>query len=225
MLVGVATIVGAGCHEVPRTYSTRAADGEIIVREGFDGDTLGPQWKPTGPGVTVQNGVLKLRETRNHPIWLDRPLPDNLRIEFDAWSASDEGDIKVELCGDGTSFATSPNYVASGYVVIFGGWENSLSAIVRKNEHGRNRVTTSEPKVEPDKRYHFVITRSGSELQWEINGNEILVLDDPMPLRGPGQRPFCFQRMGSPCSFRQPRDRGTVRITLWTCPKSSVAMS
>lgn len=182
----------AGCEEQPRLYSTRAAEGEIIFRDAFDEGQLGPHWRPTGEGARVEDGMLIIEGLQNHPLWLDLDLPDDVRVEFDAWATTDEGDIKVELFGDGVSFATSPNYVASGYVVIFGGWNNTLSALVRKNEHGRDRVTTNEVKVEPDKRYHFVLTRTGTELHWEVNGQELLVYEDPQPLRGEGQNRFAF---------------------------------
>lgn len=180
------------CEEVPRTYSTRAVQGEVIFSDDFEREALGEHWRPTGEGASIENGVLVVEGLRNHPLWLAPALPEDVRIEFDAWASSEEGDIKVELFGDGESFATTENYVATGYVVVFGGWNNSLSAIVRKNEHGRNRVTTTEPKVQPDKRYHFAITRSGNEIQWEVDGVELLTYDDPQPLRGAGQDRFAF---------------------------------
>lgn len=182
----------AGCEEVPRTYSTRAKGGEVIFRDAFDRETLGTDWNPTGDGWALENGVLKTRDLRNHPIWLTKALPDDVRIEFDAWPQSDEGDVKVELAGDGQSKATSMNYVASGYVVIFGGWNNTLNVIARQSEHGRNRETTSEPKVDPDRRHHFSITRYGTEILWEVDGREVLVYEDPHPLRGEGHRHFAF---------------------------------
>lgn len=181
-----------GCEEQPRLYSTRAAQGEIIFREEFDRAELGERWHSTGEGVRIHNGMLVVDGIRNHPLWLELDLPDDVRVEFDAWATTDEGDIKVELFGDGVSFATSPNYIASGYVVIFGGWNNTLSALVRKNEHGTQRATSSDVKVLPDKRYHFVLTRTGSELHWEVNGSELLVYEDDQPLRGPSQNRFAF---------------------------------
>jgi hypothetical protein len=182
----------AACQEVPRTYSTRAKGGEVIFRDTFDRDELGPSWNPTGQGFRLANGVLEVRDLKNHPIWLTLPLPDDVRIEFDAWPQSEEGDVKVELAGDGVSKATSLNYVASGYVIIFGGWNNSLNAIARQNEHGRDRETTSDPKALPDRRHHFSITRYGGEILWEVDGREVLVYDDPHPLRGEGHRHFAF---------------------------------
>ena len=42
-------------------------------------------------------------------------------VEFDVTSYSPSGDIKVELFGDGKTFATHKGaYTASGYVLIFG---------------------------------------------------------------------------------------------------------
>lgn len=185
-------VAGTACEELPRTYSTRAEDGVVLFRDDFEREQLGPDWRPTGPGATIEHGVLKVRDLQNHPVWLDRSLPDDLRIELDAWATTDEGDVKLELCGDGKGFATSANYVATGYVVIFGGWNNTLNALVRQNEHGRQRETSTEPKVEPGRRYHLTITRSGGELRWEIDGREVLAYEDEAPLRGPGHDHFAL---------------------------------
>ena len=50
-------------------------------------------------------------------------------VEFDVRSESPEGDIKVEMFGDGLNHS-------SGYVLIHGGWNNSISIISRLDEHG-----------------------------------------------------------------------------------------
>jgi hypothetical protein len=195
---GVGSVVALGlalvaaCQEVPRTYSTRGEAGTEIFRDDFERTELGPSWKQTADGARLDNGVLKLADLRNHPLWLDLALPDDVRIEFDAWAASDEGDIKVELGGDGKSVATSLNYIATGYVLVFGGWNNTLNVIARRNEHGRDRATATEPMPMAGRRYHFAITRSASELVWEIDGRVVLELDDPAPLRGAGHDHFAF---------------------------------
>ena len=137
-------------------------------------------------------------------------VPDAARIEFDAWARTEEGDIKVELAGDGKSFATSMNYVASGYVLIFGGWNNTQNAIVRKNEHGKDGARTGEPHVEADKRYHFVITRDRGEIRWEIDGQTVLEYVDERPLRGTGQRYFAFSGWEAPVEFDNLRIEGLI---------------
>lgn len=185
-------LVAGGCEEVPRTYSTRGQAGTEIFRDDFERTELGPSWKPTAEGARLENGVLKLADLRNHPLWLDVALPDDVRVEFDAWAATEEGDVKVELCGDGSSVAKSTNYVATGYVLVFGGWNNTLNVIARRNEHGRDRATAGEPVPMAGRRYHFAITRSASELVWEIDGRSVLEFDDPQPLRGAGHDHFAF---------------------------------
>jgi hypothetical protein len=197
----VVALLCAACEERPRFYSTKAESGTVVFRDSFDGDTLGPHWNPTADGARVDNGVLKQEGLQNHPLWLDVPLPDDFRIDFDAWAMDPDGDIKVELCGDGKSVATSMNYIATGYVLIFGGWNNSRNAIVRKDEHGRDLVTVTEPKVEPEKRYHFTVTRVGSEIRWEVNGRELLLYEDEDPLVGPGHRHFAFSGWESQTHF------------------------
>ena len=103
---------------------------------------------PVGPGAVIDRGVLRLADLHNHPVWLNRELPDAVRVEFDAWAETDEGDIKVELAGDGVSFAKTASYTATGYVFIFGGWNNSLNVIARLDEHGDDRVAApAEPPL------------------------------------------------------------------------------
>ena len=194
-------LAAAGCQEVPRSYSTSDRGAEVIFRDDFNRSVLGDEWMTTGPGATLDRGALRLADLRNHPVWLRRELPDDLRIEFDAWAESDEGDIKVELAGDGRSYAESASYTATGYVVIFGGWNNSLNVIARRDEHGDDRVTTTEPKVEADRRYHFTITRRGGELRVEVDGQLLAEFSDGAPLVGDGQRHFAFNNWQAPTRF------------------------
>lgn len=184
----------AGCGaftEVPRTYSS-AGNATVVFADDFAAPQLNPLWHPSGPGARVVDGVLEVENLRNHPLWLSLPLPDDLRIEFDARAFTEDGDIKVEFAGDGKSFARTASYTATGYVVIFGGWQNTLNALVRRDEHGGDRKTVSNPKVEPNRRYHFVITRRDGAVRWELDGEELLTYDDPDPLVGPGQQHFAF---------------------------------
>jgi hypothetical protein len=195
------SLVGA-CTEEPRTYSTRGNDGTEIFRDEFDGSELGPHWHATAAeGVVVEHGVVKVKELKNHPLWLDVALPDDVRIELDVWAQDEEGDVKIELAGDGKSVATSVNYIASGYVLVFGGWNNTLHVIARKNEHGRDRATATEPTVTPGRRYHFVITRSGGDILWEVDGKELLSFEDPTPLRGAGHDRFALSAWDAETHF------------------------
>src|SRR5690606_31664165 len=131
--------LAAACEALPRTYSTTTEGARVLFQDDFDRGVLGNDWLTTGSGVTLDRGALRLSNLHNHPVWLRTPLPDDVRIEFDAWAESEEGDIKIELAGDGHSYAKAASYTATGYVVIFGGWNNSLHLIARRDEHGDDR--------------------------------------------------------------------------------------
>ena len=87
--------ISAGCREVPRTYSTHDDGGTEIFRDDFNRDEIGDHWHSESDAYSLDGGSLRLHGPRNHPLWLDVKLPDDVRIEFDAWSTSDEGDIKA----------------------------------------------------------------------------------------------------------------------------------
>lgn len=192
-----------GCKEVPRTYSTSSGDARVIFKDDFNRGVLGKDWHSTGAGVKMERGALHLDGLRNHPVWLTRELPDDLRVEFDAWAETDEGDIKIELAGDGQSHADPkvPSYTATGYVLIFGGWNNRLNVIARQDEHGDDRVAVDAPHVEPDRRYHFVVTRREGEIRWEIDGELVAEMYDDRPLVGEGHQYFAFNNWEAPTHF------------------------
>lgn len=197
-----ALLAALACTEVPRTYSTTTAGARVIFQDDFNRAMLGADWLTTGAGVTLEQGALRLAKLHNHPIWLRQELPDDIRVEFDAWAETDEGDIKVELAGDGKSYAKTASYTATGYVVILGGWDNSLHLIARQDEHGEDRVAIpAEPKVEAERRYHVAITRRQGELRVELDGELIAELVDDAPLLGPGQRNFAFNNWEAPTRF------------------------
>lgn len=157
----------------------------------FERDGVGPNWLDTsdGEGYRIEAGTLSARGGKNRPLWLRRKLPRDVRVEFTAWSDSPEGDLKVELMGDGRSYDPDGGaYQASGYVLIHGGWSNSKSMIARQDEHGDQLVERTGPRVVRGQRYAWKIERRGKTLSWWLDGatEPFLTYDDPAPLSGDG---------------------------------------
>jgi hypothetical protein len=171
----------------------------------FERTTLGEDWLATAPaGVTLEGGALVVQGLTNRPVWLKRPLPERAVIEFDAWTDSPEGDIKVEAWGDGRSaYGGDPRlaYTATGYVFVFGGWKNSASTIARQDEHAATNPVRKGAAVRPGQHYRMRITRDGTRLSWSVDGQPFLSMEDPRPLTGPRNRHFGFSGWQSRVHF------------------------
>jgi Farnesoic acid 0-methyl transferase len=179
-LLGLAA-AGVGCRAKDPTISAPFTDN-------FERPELGPTWNATSPQYRIAAGKLNVSNAYNHPAWLRQKLPRDVVIELDALSKSPAGDIKIELFGDGESFDHDKNaYVSTGYVLIFGGWNNSLSVICRIDEHNEGRkAQRADARVLPGRTYHWTVTRRGGTIDWKIDGQPFLSWTDPDPLAGPG---------------------------------------
>lgn len=200
--------VGGESAPVP----ARAAPVNAPWVDTYDRTELGPNYRTTSSAWRIQNGKLCARAGKNHPLWLKRSLPENVRIEFDATSETDEGDIKVEVFGDGRSSAQGASYTnASSYLVIFGGWQNRLHVLARLNEHAAQRLErkltsgASNPLLKPlqaQKSYHFKIERAdGRTVQVALDGLQVFHFTDPVPLRGAAHQYFGFNNWEAPVCF------------------------
>lgn len=167
----------------------------------FERSDLGSAWNNTGGPFRIVNGELHVRGAHNRPLWLKRRLPHDVHIEFDVRSESTDGDIKVEVFGDGVSKATTASYTATSYVVIFGGWKNQLNVLARMDEHAHDRVVGPSYKVVPGKTYHMKIERQGDIIQAWVDDKLLLKLEDPKPLSGPSHDHFAFNNWESDVYF------------------------
>lgn len=198
-LLGLALqVVAASC--TPLGDPALPAEG---FSDDFERDVLGDAYRSTGPLrlYRIEDGELRVEGARNRPLWFARKLPRDVRVEFTVRSESAEGDIKVELFGDGVSKATSASYTATGYVIVFGGWNNTKNIIARMDEHGDDRVIGKAKRVELGKNYRFLIERRGNLMTVAIDGEEIMRLDDPDPLHGRGHDHFAFNNWNSKLAF------------------------
>jgi hypothetical protein len=205
-LVGMvaAALSGAGCtfqSSEPAKERTSLPEGKVLLTERFDGP-LGARFTDTSDGrYSIVDGELRVQGAHNHPLWLNERLPENARVDFTARSVSPAVDIKVELYGDGESYAKQASYTATSYVLILGGWNNSRSVIARMNEHGDDRKVRTEPKGEVGRTYAFTAVRRGGALAWYVDGERFLELEDPSPLRGAGHEHFAFNDWESEVYF------------------------
>lgn len=172
-------------------------------RDDFDRAELGPSWNLTAPEYHISAGKLTVAKAYNHPIWLRKRLPHDVVIDVDAVSRSPAGDIKAELFGDGESFDPDKGgYISTGYVLIFGGWHNSLSVICRNNEHDDGRkAERRDIHVVPGRTYHWTVSRRGATIDWKIDGQPFLSWSDPTPLDGRGHEYLAFNDWESEVSF------------------------
>ncbi len=163
-------------------------------------ETVAENYWSSGGLWHVEAGQLVSPGVKNNPLWLKAKLPRDVAVEFDARSQSPEGDVKCEIFGDGVDHA-------SGYVLIHGGWNNSLSIISRLDEHGaavpatpsgpfaadaRVRVEQRGVPVQQGKSTHWRIERKGARITWFLDGAEYMHFDDPVPLEGSGHDRFGF---------------------------------
>lgn len=183
----VAIVAVLGC-----TPQGDPAIGAKGFHDEFERTELGESWNNTGASYAIRDGKLRIKGARNKPLWLRRTLPRDVRVEFEVRSESPEGDIKVELFGDGVSKAEKASYTASGYVVIFGGWNNSLNAIARMDEHGNDRAVGPTYKVVQGQTYPMKIERRGATIRAWAGARELASMTDPDPLVGVGHDHFGF---------------------------------
>ena len=169
--------------------------------DDFERTQLGKQYKRTGGNWRIDGGELHVRGAKNHPLWLLRTLPHDVQVEFDARSETPDGDIKVEIFGDGASHAKQDSYEATSYVVIFGGWNNSKNVLARMDEHGADRVLGAPRRVEVGKTYHFRIERTGGTLSVWVDDEVLLEMEDSEPLSGRGHDHFGFNNWQSDLWF------------------------
>ncbi len=199
-------------------YQQDFSDPGVVERDFFG---LGGYWRVVG-------GQLLAPQVKNNPLWLQARLPDDVAVEFDVRAEFPEGDIRVELFGDGTN-------PGSGYVLVHGGWNNTMSVLARKDVNApslrslqqdaarvaeklglssvdlvntgvfkpgtRVRVESNSLPVQAGRTYHWRVERRGTLLRWSIDGRPFLELNDPFPFKGYGNDRLGFSGFEAPVYY------------------------
>ena len=152
------------------------AGGVLIFTDDFERQAVGDQYTTRSKRWSIVDGWMHIQGDKNEGLWLNVPLPDRTRVEFDARSMTDDGDIKCEI------FSAEQRH-QTGYIAILGGWHNALSVLARKDEHGEDRMEC-DAKVTRGQTHHFVFVRTEGSLRWYVDGRLILAFADEDPLRG-----------------------------------------
>jgi hypothetical protein len=175
------------------TFPATAPPGQA-VRDDFADADLDARYRHQGGSWRVVDGALSTLGDHNLPLWLEAPLSKNCRVEFTAASSSAAVDAKVELFGDGIRHE-------SGYIIILGGWSNTLTGIARLDEHEQSRVT-HRTRWEPRRRYRWrVERRDGHTVEFYVDDVLQARYDDPAPLWGPRNDRFAFSGWESEVTF------------------------
>jgi hypothetical protein len=173
-------------------------------RDDFERTQVGGDYVATQDVYRLKDGALNVSRGYNHPLWLRKKLPPDAIVEVDVWTTGDQGDLKIELWGDGESHAQDRGaYTASGYVFILGGWSNSKSLIARGNEHGADVKARTDLRVEKGKKYRWKIVRKGGHIEWFVDdmSTPFLTFDDPRPFTGAGHEYLGFNNWESDLWF------------------------
>lgn len=187
------------CQADPGRRQTVSTDGieggKLIFEDAFERATLGSDWT-VNPAAKIVGGWLQIQGNKNEPpVWLlSTTLPEKVRVEFDARSLSDQGDIKFEAFGDGEKHA-------SGYIMVYGAHSNKEDWFARLDEHGKDRLVRRSSKVIKDKIYHMALVRTDNRVRWFIDGRPFFSYDDKNPLQGPKHAYFAFNDWDVPLQF------------------------
>lgn len=203
-----------GSQAAPKSSAPGAARPVLSepLEDNFERAELGADWNALSPVWKIRSGRLCAKGARNRGVWLSRRLPVNVRIEFDAIAEAPDGDLKVEVFGDGASGATGTSYTnATSYLLILGGWKNSKHVLARLDEHGDDRLEIDVEANADDERarpvetgqpYRFRVEREdGKTIRWSVNGQEYFELGDPEPLSGSGHEYVGFNNWDAPVCF------------------------
>ncbi len=182
-VLGLAHCKAAPRHAPPTLLPEELDGGRLVFQDDFERADIGSAYVvDEGGDWRIEGGWLRSKNAENRGVWLREALPEKVRIEFRSRSrmpasGTFRGDMKCEV------FATEPAH-QKGYILIFGGWQNTVNTIARLDEHQADRIENNDRRVVADREYRWQIVRTAGTLHWYLDGKPFLRLDDPQPIQG-----------------------------------------
>ena len=179
-----------------------------MFTDDFERTALGDRWTAESPQWRLVDGTIINHHADNAGFWLKERLPTgDVRIEFDVRSDPFNkkvkgkttevfpGDLKCE------AFNQEPSH-QTGYVLIFGGWNNQVNRIARLEEHGDGEGARIEDgagyPVQPGQTYRMKVIRVGNTIAWYANDTHLVHMTDDDFING---RYFGFNNWRSRLTF------------------------
>ena len=155
------------------------ANWKVAWTDDFERAELGADWKILNGSWSVKEGQLV---TAGGAILSARKFPGMQRVEFQATVTPNPGmsDLSPFIqCGPGGH--------SSGYLLQFGGNNNTQNSIQRK---GSVLAKNSDVLIEAGKVYNVVAEFDGSTVRLKVDGRTVIQHADPQPLVGPANEQF-----------------------------------
>jgi hypothetical protein len=157
------------------------ASWKLAWADDFDRAELGADWQVLKGSWSVKDGQLV---TTGGSLLTTRKFPGLQRLEFRASVTPNPGisDLSPFIhCG--------PAGHSSGYLLQFGGNNNSVNSIQRK---GNVLAKNSDVRIEAGKVYTIVAEFDGSTIRLTVDGKIVMQHADPQPLVGPANEQVGF---------------------------------
>ncbi len=153
----------------------------LVADEDFSNADFFTRWEVYGGHCELHDGELRLFGGEPQFLLLKKPLPGDVRIDFECRQES----VYLNDIACFMSAIRSPNWKeipTSGYEFKYGAFSNSLNILARANN--RLWAEAAAPLVR-GQRYQVRAERVGSRLRLQVNGAEVFRVTDADPLSGP----------------------------------------
>ncbi|MBM3334278.1 hypothetical protein FJY63_06420, partial [Candidatus Sumerlaeota bacterium] len=153
-------------------------DGKWDIRDG---------WLVADARTTTSRSIL----------WLNRPLPNDIRIECEAECVDQARDLTFIIAGNGHTY--------SGYEIVIGGSENKRVVLFKCTKETSptevKRLARDDFSLMKDRTYTIRIRKYRAAITVSVNDEALLSSSDEQPLDDAHHRYFGFASRGNVVRF------------------------